>query len=144
MATPSKSSGTLAVATRNPPTRQSISPSPKRRSSRRPKPRSRQQPAETQQSRHALVQTGGFRRRRRVSMEETMPTANERRRTLRRLMEAPGIVVAPSAHDALTAMLVADAGFPAVHVSGSGVARSFGFADVGLVTATEMVAVHER
>jgi 2-methylisocitrate lyase-like PEP mutase family enzyme len=77
-------------------------------------------------------------------MEKIMPTANERRRTLRRLVEAPGIVVAPSAHDALTAMLIADAGFPAVHVSGSGVARSFGFADVGLVTATEMVAVHER
>src|SRR5919206_182361 len=36
------------------------------------------------------------------------------------------------------------AGFPAVHVSGSAVARSFGCADVGLLTATEMVAVHER
>jgi 2,3-dimethylmalate lyase len=73
-----------------------------------------------------------------------MATASDRRRALRALIEAPGIVVAPSSYDALSAMLIADAGFPAVHVSGSGVARSFGCADVGLLTATEMVAVHER
>ena len=73
-----------------------------------------------------------------------MATANERRRALRALIQVPGIVVAPSAHDGLTAMLIEQAGFSAVHVSGSGVARSFGYADVGLVTATEMVAVHER
>lgn len=73
-----------------------------------------------------------------------MPTAGERRQTLRAQMAKPGIVVAPSSHDALTAMLIEEAGFPAVHVSGSGVARSFGFADVGLVSFAEMVAVHER
>src|SRR5437868_15527295 len=73
-----------------------------------------------------------------------MATASERRQALRAKVEAPGIVVAPSVHDALSAMLVADAGFSAVHVSGSGVARSWGCADVGLLTATEMVAVHER
>jgi 2-methylisocitrate lyase-like PEP mutase family enzyme len=73
-----------------------------------------------------------------------MTTANERRRRLRALMAAPGIAVAPSAYDALSAMLVQDGGFPAIHVSGSGVARSFGVADVGLVTAPEMVEVHER
>ena len=73
-----------------------------------------------------------------------MPTTAERRRTLRTAVGAPGIVVAPSAHDALSAMLIEEAGFPAVHVSGSGIARSFGLADIGLVTATEMVAIHER
>jgi 2-methylisocitrate lyase-like PEP mutase family enzyme len=59
-------------------------------------------------------------------------------------MAAPGVVVAPSAYDALTAMVIEDAGFDAVHVSGSGLARSFGLSDFGLVTATEMVAVHAR
>jgi 2-methylisocitrate lyase-like PEP mutase family enzyme len=73
-----------------------------------------------------------------------MATANERRRALRAAMERPGIVVAPSAFDPLSAMLVAEAGFSAVHVSGSAVARSFGCADVGLLSVTEMVAVHER
>src|SRR5918911_5040310 len=73
-----------------------------------------------------------------------MATASERRRALRAAIQAPGIVVAPSAYDPLSAILIAEAGFPAVHVSGSGVARSFGFADVGLTTASEMVAVHER
>jgi 2-methylisocitrate lyase-like PEP mutase family enzyme len=73
-----------------------------------------------------------------------MATAHDRRRALRALLQAPGIIVAPSAHDALTAMLIEEAGFPAVHVSGSAIARSFGFADVGLTTLTEMVAVHER
>jgi 2,3-dimethylmalate lyase len=73
-----------------------------------------------------------------------MATASERRRTLRAAMQAPGIVVAPSAYDPLSAMLVAEAGFPAVHVSGSGVARSWGFADVGLTSGTEMVGIHEH
>ncbi|HEY7067875.1 MAG TPA: isocitrate lyase/PEP mutase family protein [Chloroflexota bacterium] len=73
-----------------------------------------------------------------------MATASERRRALRAAMQAPGIVVAPSCYDPLSAMLIAEAGFGAVHVSGSGVARSWGLADVGLTTATEMIAVHER
>jgi 2-methylisocitrate lyase-like PEP mutase family enzyme len=73
-----------------------------------------------------------------------MATASARRQTLRALLAAPGIVLAPSAYDALSALLIQEAGFPAVHVSGSGVARSFGLADISLVTATEMVAVHER
>jgi 2-methylisocitrate lyase-like PEP mutase family enzyme len=72
-----------------------------------------------------------------------MPTANERRRALREQMQQPGIVVAPSANDAITAMLVEEAGFPAVHVSGSAIARAFGFPDVGLTTMTEMVAIHQ-
>ncbi len=73
-----------------------------------------------------------------------MATVSERRRALRAAVEAPGIVVAPSAHDAFTAILIEEAGFPAVHVSGSGIARSFGYADVGLTTMSEMLAIHER
>jgi 2-methylisocitrate lyase-like PEP mutase family enzyme len=73
-----------------------------------------------------------------------MATASERRRALRAAIQAPGIVVAPSSYDPLSAMLIAEAGFPAVHVSGSGVARSWGFADVGLTTGTEMVSIHEH
>ena len=72
-----------------------------------------------------------------------MATASERRRALRQMIQQPGIVVAPSAYDAMTAMLVEEAGFPAVHVSGSAIARSFGFPDVGLTTQTEMVAIHQ-
>ena len=45
----------------------------------------------------------------------------------------------PSAVDPLSAMLIERAGFDAVHVTGSGIARSLGFPDIGLVTMSEMV-----
>jgi len=59
---------------------------------------------------------------------------------LRRLLERPGIVVAPGAFNALSASLVAQAGFEAVYCSGAGIANMLlGRPDVGLVTMTEMV-----
>lgn len=59
---------------------------------------------------------------------------------LRALLRAPGMVVAPGAYDGLTAMLVAQAGYAAVYMTGAGTSVSHGYPDFGLLTATEMVA----
>ncbi|MDE3087582.1 MAG: oxaloacetate decarboxylase [Acidobacteriota bacterium] len=62
------------------------------------------------------------------------------RRTLRQLLAADEPVLAPGAYDALSARLVAEAGFPAVYMTGFGAAASLlGRPDVGLLTMTEMV-----
>ncbi len=59
---------------------------------------------------------------------------------LRRLLQGPGIVMVPGAHDALTARLVEEAGFAACYMTGAGtVAALLGMPDVGLITMTEMV-----
>ena len=59
---------------------------------------------------------------------------------LRALLRAPGMVIAPGAHDGLTAMLVAQAGFGAVYMTGAGTSVTHGYPDFGLLTATEMTA----
>jgi 2-methylisocitrate lyase-like PEP mutase family enzyme len=59
---------------------------------------------------------------------------------LRAALRAPGMVIAPGAYDGLTAMLVAQAGFPAVYMTGAGTSVSHGYPDFGLLTATEMTA----
>ena len=60
---------------------------------------------------------------------------------LRRLLEGPDLLVAPGAYDALSARLIAQAGFPAVYMTGFGTAASvLGQPDVGLLTMSEMVA----
>jgi methylisocitrate lyase len=59
---------------------------------------------------------------------------------LRQLLEGPGIVMVPGAHDALTARLVEQAGFSACYMTGAGtVGALLGLPDVGLITMTEMV-----
>jgi methylisocitrate lyase len=59
---------------------------------------------------------------------------------LRQLVAGPGIAMIPGAHDALTARLVEQAGFPACYMTGAGtVAALLGMPDVGLITMTEMV-----
>ena len=59
---------------------------------------------------------------------------------LRALFAADEIVVAPGAHDALTARVIEKAGFSAVYMTGYGQAAShLGGPDVGLLTLTEMV-----
>lgn len=57
---------------------------------------------------------------------------------LRRLIDA-GTVLAPSAFDATSARLIADAGFDCAHASGGSIARGLGFPDLGLVDLSEMV-----
>lgn len=60
---------------------------------------------------------------------------------LRDLLAKPEIVVAPGAHDALTAKIIARTGFPVVYMTGYGQAAShLGVPDVGLLTQTEMLA----
>lgn len=60
---------------------------------------------------------------------------------LRQLLASKSIVVAPGAHDALTAKIIEKTGFPAVYMTGYGQAAShLGKPDVGLLTMTEMVA----
>src|SRR6201995_4630077 len=59
---------------------------------------------------------------------------------LRDALNRPGMVVAPGAYDGLTARLVAQAGFPAVYMTGAGTSVAHGYPDFGLLTATEMVA----
>ena len=59
---------------------------------------------------------------------------------LRALLRSDGMVTAPGAYDGLTAMLVAQAGFPAVYMTGAGTSVAHGYPDFGLLTETEMVA----
>ena len=60
---------------------------------------------------------------------------------LRQLLAGPDLLVAPGAYDALSARLIAQAGFPAVYMTGFGTAASvLGQPDVGLLTMSEMVA----
>lgn len=61
------------------------------------------------------------------------------RKTFRALMANPGYVLAPGAHDALTARLVQIAGFDAVYLTGGGYSRANGYPDMGLLTMTEVV-----
>jgi 2-methylisocitrate lyase-like PEP mutase family enzyme len=59
---------------------------------------------------------------------------------LREMLRAGPMVIAPGAYDAITARTIAQAGFPAVYMTGAGTAASLGYPDFGLVTMTEMVA----
>src|SRR5690242_4234656 len=61
-------------------------------------------------------------------------------KALRSLLGADAMVIAPGAYDGLTAALVAQAGFPAVYMTGAGTSVARGYPDFGLLTATEMVA----
>ncbi|NNE96438.1 MAG: isocitrate lyase/PEP mutase family protein [Acidimicrobiales bacterium] len=64
---------------------------------------------------------------------------------LRRLLAEEAPVVAPGAFNALFARLIVEAGFPAVYLSGAGVANSLlGRPDLGIATMDEMVMVAER
>lgn len=58
---------------------------------------------------------------------------------LRSYLAQERLLVVPGAVDALTARLVAEAGFPAVYATGAGIANAaFGLPDLGLITMTEM------
>lgn len=61
-------------------------------------------------------------------------------RALRAAMAQPGLLTIPGCHDALTARLVEEAGFPVAYMTGFGTSATLlGRADVGLLTQTEMV-----
>ena len=59
---------------------------------------------------------------------------------LRELITQERLLIAPGAPNALTAILIEEAGFPVVYVSGAGVSNTqLGVADVGLVSLRELV-----
>ena len=58
---------------------------------------------------------------------------------LRKMLEEPGIIVAPGAYDGFSARLIEAAGFHAVYMTGAGTSAShLGQPDLGLATLTEM------
>src|ERR1700736_2962192 len=60
---------------------------------------------------------------------------------LRQLLADPDLIIAPGAYDALSARLIAQAGFSTVYMTGFGTAASvLGQPDVGLLTMSEMVS----
>jgi 2-methylisocitrate lyase-like PEP mutase family enzyme len=66
-----------------------------------------------------------------------MPTPS----TLRALLAEDAPFIVPGASDALTARIIERAGFPAVYVTGAGIANTaLAVPDVGLITLTEMVS----
>jgi 2,3-dimethylmalate lyase len=59
--------------------------------------------------------------------------------SLRALLQRGRIVAAPGAYDALSALLIEQAGFEAIYLTGNGQAASMlGLPDIGLITLTEM------
>lgn len=58
---------------------------------------------------------------------------------LRALLNEKAPVVAPGAYDGVSAMLVEQAGFPAVYATGGGIARSTGIPDLGLMSLAEII-----
>jgi len=69
--------------------------------------------------------------------------------SLRTLLAQPPIVVAPGCYDALSALMIERAGFPAAYFSGASLAYTrFGRPDIGLIAMDEVVdaiaAVRER
>lgn len=59
--------------------------------------------------------------------------------TLRKQLEATGMIVVPGAYDAIGARLIEQAGYHAVYMTGAGTSAARGFPDFGLLTMSEMV-----
>ena len=59
----------------------------------------------------------------------------------RRLIESGTTLVVPGAANALTARLIEDTGFPAIYVTGAGIANTYlGMPDIGLLSLPEIAA----
>ena len=72
--------------------------------------------------------------------DETPMTTESLNRRLKRLVEPGAGAILPGAGNALTARVIAAAGFEAVFVSGAAVANTFlGMPDIGLTSVTELV-----
>ena len=59
--------------------------------------------------------------------------------TLRKQLDAAGMIIAPGAYDAIGARLIEQAGFQAVYMTGAGTSAARGFPDFGLLTMSEMI-----
>lgn len=62
----------------------------------------------------------------------------QRRVDFRKALAQPGLIVAPGVFDGLSALVVEEAGFSAVYVSGGAVSRSAGIPDLGILSSSEM------
>jgi methylisocitrate lyase len=63
---------------------------------------------------------------------------------LRELLEAPGIIKMPGAHDTLTAVVIEQTGFESVFISGFGASASlYGYPDLSFVSLNEMLGANE-
>ncbi|VTU21581.1 2,3-dimethylmalate lyase [Variovorax sp. PBL-H6] len=60
--------------------------------------------------------------------------------SLRELLAAPGMLIAPGAYDGIGARLIEQAGFSAVYMTGAGTSAARGYPDFGLLDMGEMVA----
>ena len=58
----------------------------------------------------------------------------------RALINAPDILVMPGAWNGMSGLLIEQAGFGGVYVSGGAIARSSGVPDIGLITMSEQIA----
>ncbi|MSO77971.1 MAG: methylisocitrate lyase, partial [Alphaproteobacteria bacterium] len=65
-------------------------------------------------------------------------------RRLRALVERPGILKVPGAHDALSGLLAKRAGFECLYVSGAALSASMALPDLGLMTMDEVVGATRR
>ena len=64
---------------------------------------------------------------------------------LRQILQAGGPGVVPGTTDCFTARLIEQSGFPALYITGGGMANTYlGSPDIGLVTMTEIVSQVER
>lgn len=73
-------------------------------------------------------------------MADLLSPARAHRARLRELLAAPEPLVAPGAYDAMSALLIEQAGFDAVYMTGFGTTASLlGRPDVGLLSGSEMV-----
>lgn len=62
-----------------------------------------------------------------------------RNKEFKKMIESPGVIVAPGVYDAMGARIVQKAGFKVCYMTGNGVvASSLGLPDIGLATMTEM------
>jgi 2-methylisocitrate lyase-like PEP mutase family enzyme len=57
----------------------------------------------------------------------------------RALLASKKMIVAPGAIDCITGRAIAQAGFPAVYMTGAGTSATLGYPDYGLITMSEMV-----
>lgn len=75
----------------------------------------------------------------------TTPTAEEKRRRLRALLDGGGLIVAPGVYDGISARIADAQGFDALYMTGYGVTASYlGLPDAGLATYTDMVGCVRR
>ncbi len=56
----------------------------------------------------------------------------------RKLLDSPGIIKIPGAHDAMVGIIAKEVGFDAVYLSGGAFSASLGFPDLGVITLTEL------